>query len=206
MGTVAPDKVSTSTADVYIVNGQELAVGKAATQLQKFVAAGGGLFVGSHAFHWGSQNPLFAHPSNLLLNMYGIVLSAEPTQANAPIDPSTMPINRYSCDVALECLKDSCQRNWTNPCATRSDSGLADLKNICLKVDDYMPATAAYRLRVRQVREREHGRPGARGCLKAHVRPWETGCMASGHGTAWNWWWLCTGQACNAKQALELAG
>jgi hypothetical protein len=70
VGVVPPANITTSTADVYIVNGQDAAVGAAAAAIQQFVNNGGGLLIGAQA--WSSSKPVAEHPSNLVLSPMGI--------------------------------------------------------------------------------------------------------------------------------------
>jgi hypothetical protein len=71
-GLIAPANITTATADVYIVNGHDTAVGAAAAAIQQFVNNGGGLVMGSQAWYWGYSKPIPLHPSNLVLLPMGI--------------------------------------------------------------------------------------------------------------------------------------
>ncbi|XP_047550823.1 TRPM8 channel-associated factor 2-like isoform X1 [Lutra lutra] len=58
---------------------------KEAKQLQEFVAEGGGLLIGGHAWWWASQNPgrsALAHfPGNIILNCFGLSILAQTLHA-----------------------------------------------------------------------------------------------------------------------------
>ena len=84
-GIVGYAKLSTSTLDVLVLNGQEVAVGTNAAVIRAFVAAGGGLLMGNQIWSWSS--PAATHPSNILLSPMGI--SVPPT-GSRKLQPCTM--------------------------------------------------------------------------------------------------------------------
>lgn len=65
-GTIAPASLSTSQVDIYILNGQDAAVGPAAQHILSYIAAGGGVVMGSRA--WGYDGvPTPDIPANKVL-------------------------------------------------------------------------------------------------------------------------------------------
>jgi hypothetical protein len=117
-GSINPANINTLVADVYIVNGNEQAVGEAAANIQDFVRNGGGLVIGAQAWYWASLGkPVLQHPCNLVLNTMGIYVSGvfESDRSDYTFT-GTPPTQIGNPEVMFSCIKDSCTDNTGSNC------------------------------------------------------------------------------------------
>ncbi len=123
---VDPAKLSRSSVDVFIANGQEDAVGRQASRIREFVRAGGGLLIGSHTWYWTSiGKPLAAHPTNVLLVPLGLVVAPTGVQQDGAMHPTQPPTGMGHADIALDCLEAVCKRKKpAAACKIASDESL----------------------------------------------------------------------------------
>jgi hypothetical protein len=123
-GSILPGSISTSVADVYILNGQDEAVGAAAAAIQQFVSSGGGLVIGAQAWYWSYFNPVPQHPSNLVLNKMGIIVSSTIAEAGDYTFTGSPPTQIGNIDVGISCIKDSCTKLLGSSCYMKSEEKL----------------------------------------------------------------------------------
>jgi hypothetical protein len=150
VGSIAPASISTTTADVYIVNGQEAAVGAAAAAIQQFVSSGGGLVIGAHAWYWSYSNPVPQHPSNLVLNKMGIVVSSIIDTDDYTFTGSP-PTQMGSVDVWVNCIKDSCTGITSSTCYMSDDDHLTNSMEALTDAAGYVPLDASFWATLQQV-------------------------------------------------------
>ena len=96
-------------------------MGTYASTIRAFVAAGGGLLIGSQTW---SASDWITHPSNILLPPMGIVVHNYPDSwlSNTTMDPTTPPSQVANADGRLDCLDNTC-RGLTNASCYLSSSG-----------------------------------------------------------------------------------
>lgn len=104
VGIVPHDSVSTAKVDLYFMATYEEAVGKNAAKIRAFVAKGGGLIAGGHAWAWAYENPVALAPVNLLLAPLGIYASSDLADVSASMDSVSPPPQTANANVGLSCL------------------------------------------------------------------------------------------------------
>jgi hypothetical protein len=149
-GSIAPASTTRDTADVYIINGQDAAVGAAAAAIQQFVSSGGGLVIGAQAWSWSSSNSISQHPSNLVLNKMGIVVSSI-VEANNYTFTGSSPRQIGNVDVWIKCIRDSCTGVNNSTCYMSSDKYLASAMEALNDAAGYIPLDASFWATVQQV-------------------------------------------------------
>ena len=123
VGSISYDSVSTSRADVYLVNGYDVTD---ASTIQAFVAAGGGVIVGNHV--WGFSGPDARAPVNALLIPMGIFVSSSIVWVSGtPLDvsPTTEPSQVANSASGLPCLQASLLGNISSACYQDTDAAIA---------------------------------------------------------------------------------
>ena len=151
VGTIAPASISTSLADVYIVNGQASAVATYAAKVRGFVSAGGGLVIGAQAWYWSYSNPTLSHPSNKVLLPMGIVLSADYAESDYTFDSSKPPSQVGNLDVGLNCLEASLTGNTSSTCYTSDDGSITSIMEFLSGAAAYVPLDSSFWTRLEQV-------------------------------------------------------
>ncbi|XP_069059719.1 TRPM8 channel-associated factor homolog [Pleurodeles waltl] len=85
-------------------------------KIQEFVAEGGGLLIGGHAWWWASQNPgkdaVAQHPGNKILNAFGISILGQTLSARTyrAMDPEEVPKVYHFRRALSKLLQDSSEK------------------------------------------------------------------------------------------------
>ena len=150
MGIVGYTGLSTSKLDLLILNGYDEGLGTYAAEIRAFVAAGGGLLVGSQAWSW--QGPIAAFPSNILLNPMGIVVSAHWAMADATLSATQPPRQTANAEVGLACLEATLLGNSSHPCRLPTEDDVSTAMESLAGVAAYMPWGDSFWSRLATVR------------------------------------------------------
>jgi len=111
---VSPADLAPSSAGLYILNGHDEAVRAAAAAIQAFVAAGGGLLIGSHTWSWAGQ--VAEHPTNLVLTKMGILVTSSTFEGTVLIDTSNPPPQTANVKSTLDCVEGNLLDNTQDAC------------------------------------------------------------------------------------------
>jgi hypothetical protein len=152
-GIVGYAKLSTSTLDVLVLNGQEVAVGTNAAVIRAFVAAGGGLLMGNQIWSW--SGPAATHPSNILLSPMGIIVSSRWIRGDAVLSPTTPPPQTANVDVGLGCFEATLRGNTSDPCYLASDEGITSAMEHMASAASFIPWGSSTWSRLAEVRRRQ---------------------------------------------------
>ena len=151
-GAISPSSITTASADVYIVMGQDAAVGPAAATIQQFVSDGGGLLIGAQAWYWSYSHPdVSQHPANLVLTNMGIVISSI-VDMNSYTFTGSPPTQIGNVDVGIGCISDICTNVTTSSCYTSDETKLTNSMTGLADAAFYVPLDASFWTTLQQVR------------------------------------------------------
>ena len=151
-GIVGYAKLSTSTLDLLVLNGQVEAVGTNAAAIRAFVAAGGGLLMGNHIWSW--SGPAATAPSNILLSPMGIIVSPNWVKEDATLDAAALPPQSANIDVRLGCIEATLRGNTSNPCFLATDEGIKSAMESMASTASFIPWGSPTWSRLAEVRRR----------------------------------------------------
>ena len=174
--------LSTSTLDLLILNGYDEGLGTYATEIRAIVAAGGGLLVGNHVWSW--SGPAATHPSNILLNPVGIVVSANWAAADATLSATRPPRQTANAEVGLACLEATLRGNASHPCVHSTEDDISSAMENLAGVAAYMPWGGSFWRRLATVRRAAAAAAGGRPSPSMHaclVASWRQLAHAQAH-------------------------